>query len=161
MTRCSNASASHAFPPLLRDLIARLPQYPPASAVALGLNILLGAVFNAKYLPAARDKVIAVAVNDVGLQLAFTVSDEGVIPRGSGVRPDVTIRADARDFLALARREVDPDTLFFSRRLVMEGDTELGLLVKNTLDSIDWRALRLPSPSRALGAIRLQLRALF
>jgi hypothetical protein len=31
----------------------------------------------------------------------------------------------------------DPDTLFFSRRLAMEGDTELGLLIKNTLDAID------------------------
>jgi predicted lipid carrier protein YhbT len=45
--------------------------------------------------------------------------------------------ARARDFLALLLREEDPDTLFFSRRLLMEGDTELGLLVKNTLDGID------------------------
>jgi len=31
----------------------------------------------------------------------------------------------------------DPDTLFFSRRLTIDGDTELGLLVKNALDAID------------------------
>ena len=36
-----------------------------------------------------------------------------------------------------ARREEDPDTLFFSRRLMMEGDTELGLVVKNTLDALE------------------------
>ena len=41
------------------------------------------------------------------------------------------------DFALLAARKEDPDTLFFSRRLVMEGDTELGLLVKNTLDAIE------------------------
>jgi len=35
-------------------------------------------------------------------------------------------------------REEDPDTLFFNRKLVIEGDTELGLIVKNLLDSIDW-----------------------
>ena len=34
-------------------------------------------------------------------------------------------------------READPDTLFFNRRLVVEGDTEFALLVKNTLDTID------------------------
>jgi predicted lipid carrier protein YhbT len=34
-------------------------------------------------------------------------------------------------------REEDPDTLFFGRRLLMEGDTDLGLLVKNTLDGVE------------------------
>ena len=38
----------------------------------------------------------------------------------------------------LMLREEDPDTLFFSRRLRIEGDTELGLIVKNLLDSVDW-----------------------
>ncbi|HLV27960.1 MAG TPA: SCP2 sterol-binding domain-containing protein, partial [Burkholderiaceae bacterium] len=42
----------------------------------------------------------------------------------------------------LIQRGEDPDTLFFSRRLVMEGDTELGLLVKNTLDALDMDVLR-------------------
>jgi predicted lipid carrier protein YhbT len=57
----------------------------------------------------------------------------------------VAVRADAqvsisgnwRDFLLLASRQEDPDTLFFRRRLVIEGDTELGLAVKNLLDSLD------------------------
>jgi predicted lipid carrier protein YhbT len=46
-------------------------------------------------------------------------------------------RAVAWDYAALAAREADPDTLFFNRRLVVEGDTEIALLVKNTLDTID------------------------
>jgi O2-independent ubiquinone biosynthesis accessory factor UbiT len=50
---------------------------------------------------------------------------------------DLTITATAPDFVRLARREEDPDTLFFSRRLSMQGDTELGLLVKNTLDALE------------------------
>ena len=36
----------------------------------------------------------------------------------------------------LERGEEDPDRLFFERALVMEGDTELGLVLKNTLDAI-------------------------
>jgi predicted lipid carrier protein YhbT len=43
---------------------------------------------------------------------------------------DLTISANAQDFLRLAQRQEDPDTLFFNRRLSMEGDTELGLVVK-------------------------------
>ena len=43
-----------------------------------------------------------------------------------------------RDFIALALREEDADTLFFGRRLRMEGDTSLGVLVKNTLAATEW-----------------------
>jgi predicted lipid carrier protein YhbT len=51
-------------------------------------------------------------------------------------RPDVTIRASFGDYLALALRREDPDTLFFTRRLVIEGDTGLGLEIKNALDAL-------------------------
>ncbi|MGL4734573.1 MAG: ubiquinone anaerobic biosynthesis accessory factor UbiT, partial [Enterovibrio sp.] len=43
--------------------------------------------------------------------------------------------------LLLAARKEDPDTLFFQRRLLIEGDTALGLQVKNALDSVDLSAL--------------------
>lgn len=62
--------------------------------------------------------------------------------QGAGGKPDVTLTARTRDYLALALREEDADTLFFSRRLRMEGATHLGLLVKNTLDAVDWSAFR-------------------
>lgn len=52
----------------------------------------------------------------------------------------------------LARREEDPDTLFFSRRLTLEGDTELGLLVENTLDALDASAFHLGALLRPRGA---------
>jgi len=62
--------------------------------------------------------------------------------QGTGAKPDVTLTARTRDYLALALREEDADTLFFSRRLRMEGATHLGLLVKNTLDAVDWSTFR-------------------
>ena len=40
--------------------------------------------------------------------------------------------------LLLATRREDPDTLFFNRRLNIEGDTETGLHVKNLLDSLEY-----------------------
>ena len=61
----------------------------------------------------------------------------GFRPIFDAAPPDLTISARSRDFIALLAREEDPDTLFFSRRLLMEGDTDLGLLVKNTLDGIE------------------------
>lgn len=50
---------------------------------------------------------------------------------------EVTISGNWREFLLLASRQEDPDTLFFRRRLHIDGDTELGLAVKNLIDSLD------------------------
>jgi predicted lipid carrier protein YhbT len=57
---------------------------------------------------------------------------------------DVTILGRARAFVLLASGREDPDTLFFRRELCLEGDTELGLGVKNLLDSIERDVLPLP-----------------
>lgn len=51
---------------------------------------------------------------------------------------EVTIRGSLGAFRTLAERRQDPDQLFFQRRLVIEGDTELGLGLKNLLDSLEW-----------------------
>ena len=52
---------------------------------------------------------------------------------------EATIRGSLAAFRVLAERKQDPDQLFFQRKLVIEGDTELGLAVKNLLDSLDWQ----------------------
>ena len=76
-------------------------------------------------------------VRDLDISLAFGCHDEQllVVPAD---QPDAWIRGNSRDFMQLANQAEDPDTLFFQRRLSIEGDTELGLAVKNLLDSIDW-----------------------
>jgi predicted lipid carrier protein YhbT len=74
---------------------------------------------------------------------------------------DLTISASAYDFVLLARRQEDPDTLFFSRRLAMEGDTELGLLVKNTIDAIELPVFNLAQfkPTHVLARLRARMSA--
>jgi predicted lipid carrier protein YhbT len=62
------------------------------------------------------------------------------------MRPTLSFRANLSAFLQLLARQEDPDTLFFNRDLSISGDTELGLLVKNMLDAVEWPQLpRLPS----------------
>ncbi|MCP1623131.1 ubiquinone anaerobic biosynthesis accessory factor UbiT [Pseudomonas nitroreducens] len=88
-------------------------------------------------------------VSDLGLAWSFT-HDRSGLRFADACTPSVTIRGSWRDFLLLAGRQEDPDTLFFRRRLVIEGDTELGLAVKNLIDSLDpdslptwlWNAMR-------------------
>lgn len=149
------------LPPLpapLQAVLSRLPQYPPAVALAVLVNLWLGDAVSGGNLPAARGKVVCIRVRDAGLLLLFRVHEEGVAAC-AGARPDVTITADAGVFVSLALRREDADTLFFGRRLNMEGDTELGLLIRNTLDAAA-PGFRLPTPRRVLSAIRLQLRGL-
>lgn len=75
-------------------------------------------------------------VSDLGLSWCLSCQDAQLqVARRNVV--DVCIRGQWRDFLLLASRQEDPDTLFFRRRLVIEGDTELGLSVKNLLDGVD------------------------
>ena len=45
--------------------------------------------------------------------------------------------------LLLAGRREDADTLFFQRRLVLTGDTELGLTARNVLDRLPWEQVPL------------------
>lgn len=54
---------------------------------------------------------------------------------------DVSFIGNANDLIMIATRRQDPDTLFFQRRLIVEGDTELGLYVKNLMDSIELEAM--------------------
>ncbi len=41
-----------------------------------------------------------------------------------------------RDFMLLASRSEDPDTLVFQRRLLIEGDIELDLILKTPLTAL-------------------------
>ena len=125
---------------------ARLPQLPPTLVLVTGLNLALDRLLPRDTLEPLTGKRLLMKITDAGLALRFTLTPRGFRPLLSAGTPDLTISATTRDYLALALREEDPDTLFFSRRLLMEGETDLGLLVKNTLDAVDWDALtaRLP-----------------
>lgn len=145
-----------AFPKPLSLMVARLPALPPSLAFTAVLNLALGRIIRQEALQPLHGKRIAIRVLDVGLRLYFTVSDKGFAPSRTGAEPDLAISATARDFYLLAKRKEDPDTLFFSRRLIIEGDTELGLVAKNTLDSIELPSLTaaMLAPSTVLAQIK-------
>ncbi len=79
---------------------------------------------------------LKIEVSDLGLQWYMTLeADRLVVSREA--KADVSFTGNANDLILIAARKEDPDTLFFQRRLRIEGDTELGLYVKNLMDSID------------------------
>ncbi|MDO6704727.1 SCP2 domain-containing protein [Photobacterium sp. 1_MG-2023] len=90
------------------------------------------------------DRTVTLAIPDIQWQFTLTLRDEKLCMLPAVTEPDAVMRADSTDLLQIAARQVDPDTLFFQRRLSMEGDTELGLAVKNLIDSLE--AETLPKP---------------
>jgi len=122
-------------------LTSRLPAWPPSAALATLLNLALGRLIDVQVLQPLRAKRVELRVTDAGLRLQLGFNGRTFAPFSDGRAADVVIGAAAHDFYLLARRQADPDSLFFCRRLIMEGDTELALLVKNTLDAVDFAAL--------------------
>jgi len=105
--------------------------------VGTAANLLLREQLQDGQLDFLEGATLGIEISD--LDYLWVLSKRGaklVIGRKRSV-PDVTIRGGSHDFLLLAGRREDPDTLFFQRRLVIEGDTELGLQAKNLIDSID------------------------
>lgn len=133
----NNYGAAQPLPALLASVGQRLPGFPGSLLCVAALNLVLKPHLPDDVRAGLADRHLRVRVSDAGVAFDFTWrGDSFGALRAAGVA-DLEIGACTRDFIALAKREQDPDTLFFSRRLSMEGDTELGLLVKNTLDAIE------------------------
>jgi len=87
---------------------------------------------------------IRIKVTDLCIDWLISVGSEQFTPIDRELKDDVCISGESPDFILLATRQADPDALFFQRRIRIEGDTELGLGVKNTMDSMDWEDLPMP-----------------
>jgi predicted lipid carrier protein YhbT len=129
-------------------LLQLLPEAPPAHMLALALNagLCMGLVSRSS-LELLAGKSVALEASDLGTRVRVAYDGERFRAQAGSKATagpaDLTIRSTSAGFLSLALRREDPDTLFFTRRLVMTGDTELGLVVKNALDAIDWSRLPL------------------
>ena len=103
---------------------------------ALSLNHLLRGQALSLRLGELDGKRFRVCADDVPIALTFEVAAGG--GPCSALPADVIFRARLCDFIALAQRREDPDTLFFQRRLSVEGETETGLHLKNLLDGWEY-----------------------
>lgn len=124
-------------------LLSRLPAYPAAALLTTALNVSIARQLPADVGALLLHKRLRIQVRDARVTLDFTWTGGAFAPRARHAGIDLCISANAHDFVRLAQRQEDPDTLFFNRRLSMEGDTELGLVVKNTLDALELPVLDL------------------
>lgn len=128
----------------------RLPEAPPSFALATALNLARPRLWPEEDFSWLAGKTIRLAILD--LDRGVTLGFDGKRFHVASLPADVTFGASLADYLVLARRQEDPDTLFFQRRLLIEGDTEVGLALKNLLDATDTESLfsLLPTPIQSM-----------
>jgi O2-independent ubiquinone biosynthesis accessory factor UbiT len=146
--------------PLIPKLLALPLNIIPGKAHGLVLSALLNRVFRVQLEEGELDflegRVVHIKVGDAGLHYALTMNN-GRLSEAGGKAADLTIIGSAYDYLLLITRREDPDTLFFQRHLVMDGDTGLGVHLKNMLAAVDLEELPIPKEFRTVVDRGLQL----
>ena len=132
--------SSRVPPALVGRVLAKAAAHALASSLAKGEFAFL------------EGRRLGINVHDLGIAWTLGLRD-GRLLTVEG-EPEASVRGDAVDLLLMASRLEDADTLFFQRRLVLVGDTALGLEARNVLDRLDWLevplALRVPLHRLAL-----------
>lgn len=122
-------------------IIKKLPQPPFIVQKTMGekaLQHLMAESVEMGDFDFLQDKWLQINVIDMGLVFFLSFADNQLIMSNRITQADVSFSGNSKEFILLASRNEDPDTLFFQRRLVIEGDTELGLHIKNSIDAIDF-----------------------
>lgn len=142
------------------DLLKRPVRYVPYGAQRAVLQPLLNFVFRDKLASGDLDfldgRALHIVIKDLGLRWALDARAGRLQMVNRDAPFDTCISGNVLEFLLLASREEDPDSLFFQRRLLIEGDTALGLEVKNLMDSLEWERIPLPLRHALRAALALE-----
>ena len=125
----------------LPGVIKRLPEPPFFLQKKIGervLRHLMAEQIEMGDFDFLQDRWLQISITDMGLNFFLSFADDKLILSNEVAQADVVFSGDSKEFILLASRSEDPDTLFFQRRLMIEGDTELGLYIKNSIDGIDF-----------------------
>ena len=144
-------------------MMSLLPRCPPSFGPFDPFGELFVRVFNhgmrGQNLGAAlaplEGKRVRIQLTDAPLQLNLCIAGGRLKVAPARESAHVTVRGRLADFVRLASRAEDPDTLFFQRRLSLEGETETGLAIKNALDALEWDWRRHCEAVLPLGAVQL------
>ncbi|SHO55279.1 ubiquinone anaerobic biosynthesis accessory factor UbiT [Vibrio quintilis] len=125
----------------LRSPIHLVPNFLQRQFLLDGLNIVFKEALEEGDFEFLENKWLKVEVKDLDVFWMIGYTGEGLIvsdqSMSDGLTADACFRGNLNDFVLIAGRKEDPDTLFFQRRLVIEGDTEFGLEIKNLIDGVD------------------------
>ena len=128
-------------PPRWAPLLRALPSGLQQRLLERAMAAVLAAPITDGSLGFMDGRRLGIEVTDLGLRWVVALCD-GRLHASDG-DAEASVRGTATDLLLLAARLEDADTLFFQRRLVLTGDTELGLTARNTLERLPWETVPL------------------
>ncbi len=137
MNNATNLPDNPRLPSPLALPLSLLPGMAYGQAMVRLLNRLFAPELADGELDFLEGQVMRVEVLDARLSFAISLDKGRLVAVAEKHGHDLSIAGTIYDFLLLATRREDADTLFFNRRLKLGGDTELGLYVKNFLDSLE------------------------
>lgn len=125
------------LPPLLLQPVRFVPHFLQKLVIEYGLNQFFKESIEQQELHVLEGRRVLLDITDLKLRLMIGVENGRPELVKNLQLPDVSIRGNLEEFILLASNREDPDTQFFQRRITVEGDTELGLEVKNLIYSLD------------------------
>ncbi|MCK4709020.1 MAG: SCP2 sterol-binding domain-containing protein [Gammaproteobacteria bacterium] len=137
MSHSNKPQKSPFLPRLFSTPFKLIPSTLHSQIMPLFLNKLLSEQIADGDLDFLEDRFLCINVIDLGIQINMSFTTGKLVKSVMENNYDLMIQASLYDFLMLAARQQDPDTLVFQRKLIMQGDTELGLELKNFLDGLD------------------------
>ena len=132
-----NSKSHPVFPAPLALPLKILPSFVHNNILVTTLNKIFTKELKEGELDFLQEKIIHISIEDAAIEYRFTLDNNKLVAADKSKSPDLVLQGTVYNYLLLASRQEDTDTLFFSRRLHMQGDTELGLYVKNFLDGMD------------------------
>ena len=138
-------SLNHKVVELTPLALNKLSKYTPKFMLKPVLQSLLNQLFKQQIkagdLDFIKNKWVRILVTDMDFSFEISMTQHTARPQLIvGFKPkkaDVIFSSHSDYLLLLALNKIDPDTLFFQRKLRIQGDTELGLYIKNLLASLD------------------------
>ncbi|HBR18110.1 MAG: hypothetical protein A3G39_11095 [Deltaproteobacteria bacterium RIFCSPLOWO2_12_FULL_43_16] len=139
-------SQKSEFKQRLKEKALQYLQFPlrltPLWIEAIGMGAVMGAIVdsNKKFkerLKEIDDKIFSFEASDLNKKFYLHIKngDIKIIPHLAKT-PDVVMKGEAKIFFGLLLGKEDPDTVFFSRKLEISGDTSAAIHFKNILNSL-------------------------
>ena len=137
VTKLSAEQNRPVLPVGFRFMLSIAPAPVKHRIITMVLNELFKTAAAEGDLDFVRGHRINIVVADAGLKFCVGMDAGKLVITEAQPKPDLSITGNVHTFLLLATRSEDPDTLFFNRILKTEGDTDLGLYLKNFLADLD------------------------
>lgn len=130
------------LPPIFATIGEKLPQFPHGLMLCAALNIANKLQLLANQdLTTLENKNFCVRATDTGGTAFFTYKNGFFMPifNYSNAKIDLTFVAKFSTYLQLLTHSENANTLIFNRSLILEGDENLVSVVKQMLDSVEFK----------------------